>query len=70
VALDALQDQAHRQLDVLVDEAQPASACSCAATALVHLQRHLAVLARVLRGALHVDLRERDLAAPLPHRSS
>ena len=45
--------------------AGPARPRCCGHSVLVHVQRHLAVLARVLGGARDVDLRERDLVGAL-----
>jgi hypothetical protein len=71
VALDALQHRGHRHLDLFVDKTQARLGLDARPQRLVHVQRHLAVFAAEYSGgALDVDLRERDLVAPLPHRSS
>ena len=65
MALDAAQHLARRHLDVLVDELHAGVGGQARIEHLVHLQRHLAVLARIERGAFDVDLRERDLLGAL-----
>jgi hypothetical protein len=70
VALDALQDAHRRHLDVAVDRGQAAFGLQARPQRLMHLQRHLAVLAAVFGGLGHIDLANGIWCTPLPHRSS
>ncbi len=65
VALDAAEHHHAGHLDLFVDEQRPGLLAQLRPQHLVHVQRHVAVFAGVLGGALHLDLRERDLVDAL-----
>ena len=65
VLLDAAEDPAGRHLDAPVHVGETGGRFDLRQQSLVHVQRHVAVFARVLAGPADLHLRERDLLGAL-----